>query len=175
MFQLLGYVPIISGTMAPFSLYSGSVTRGHYLPLFLIGPLMASSLNYFTEHFDLEAKIIREVLDSILGPETGYPDCRFRDLPQYLRENASRLVKVKLKLSLCFTSAPRHEDVLGSGGIVPAFLTSALDGCEWSALHSGRFTPRERAPGTHCVGRWMGTRSGLVAVMKRKIPSPCRD
>jgi hypothetical protein len=28
-------------------------------------------------------------------------------------------------------------------------LTSALDGGEWSASHPGRFTPRERAPGTH--------------------------
>jgi hypothetical protein len=31
----------------------------------------------------------------------------------------------------------------------PAFLTSALDGGELSALRPGRFTPRERAPGTH--------------------------
>jgi hypothetical protein len=28
------------------------------------------------------------------------------------------------------------------------FLTSALDGGEWSASHIGRFTPRVRAPGT---------------------------
>jgi len=27
-------------------------------------------------------------------------------------------------------------------------LTSALDGGEWSASRPGRFTPRERAPGT---------------------------
>jgi len=30
-------------------------------------------------------------------------------------------------------------------------LTSALDGGEWSALRSGRFTPREKAPGTHWI------------------------
>jgi hypothetical protein len=35
-------------------------------------------------------------------------------------------VKVKVKLSLCFNWAPRHEGVLGSGGMVHAFLTSAL-------------------------------------------------
>jgi hypothetical protein len=29
------------------------------------------------------------------------------------------------------------------------FLTSALDGGEWSASHPGRFIPGERAPGTH--------------------------
>jgi hypothetical protein len=29
-----------------------------------------------------------------------------------------------------------------------AFLAYALDGGEWSASRSGRFAPRERAPGT---------------------------
>jgi hypothetical protein len=53
-----------------------------------------------------------------------------------------------------------------------AFLTSALDGGEWSASRPGRFTRRERAPGTHWKGGWMGPRTGLDAVVKRKIPSP---
>jgi len=30
-------------------------------------------------------------------------------------------------------------------------LSSTLDGSEWSASRSGRFTPRERAPGTHWI------------------------
>jgi hypothetical protein len=30
-----------------------------------------------------------------------------------------------------------------------ALLTSALDGGEWSASRSGRFTPQGLAPGTH--------------------------
>jgi hypothetical protein len=33
-----------------------------------------------------------------------------------------------------------------------AFLTSALDGGEYSASRSSRSTPRERASGTHCIG-----------------------
>jgi hypothetical protein len=33
-------------------------------------------------------------------------------------------------------------------------LTSALDGGEWSASRLGRFTPRERVPGTHWKGGW---------------------
>jgi hypothetical protein len=37
------------------------------------------------------------------------------------------------------------------------------------------FTPREREPGTHWIGGWVGPRAGLDAVVKRKIPSPCRD
>jgi hypothetical protein len=51
-------------------------------------------------------------------------------------------------------------------------LTSALDGGEWSDSRRGRFTPRERAPGTHWLGSWVGPRAVLGAVVKRKIPSP---
>jgi hypothetical protein len=54
-------------------------------------------------------------------------------------------------------------------------LTSALDGGEWSASRPGRFTPRERAPGTHWIGGLVGPRAVLDAVVKRKIPSPRRD
>jgi len=49
------------------------------------------------------------------------------------------------------------------------FLISTLDGGEWSA--SRRFTPRERAPGTHWIGGWVGPRAGLDTLMRRKIPS----
>jgi hypothetical protein len=50
-------------------------------------------------------------------------------------------------------------------------LTSALDGSEWSASHPGHFTPRERAPGTHWLGGWVGPRAILDVVVKNKIPS----
>jgi hypothetical protein len=48
--------------------------------------------------------------------------------------------------------------VWGSGGIALSFLTSALDGSEWWASRPNRFTPGERAPGTHCIGGWVGPR-----------------
>jgi hypothetical protein len=51
--------------------------------------------------------------------------------------------KVKLKLSLCLIKHC-HEYIWGSGGIGPPFLTSALDGGEWSASRPGVFIP-----GTH--------------------------
>jgi hypothetical protein len=54
-------------------------------------------------------------------------------------------------------------------------LTSALDGGKWWASRPGPFTLRERAPGTHWIGGWVGSRAGLGAVVKRKIPSPCRE
>jgi hypothetical protein len=41
------------------------------------------------------------------------------------------------------------------------FLTSAVVGGEWSASRSGRFTLRERAPGTNWIGGSLGPRAGL--------------
>jgi hypothetical protein len=56
-----------------------------------------------------------------------------------------------------------------------AFWTSELDGGEWSASRPGRFTPRERAPGTLWIGGWVGPRTVLDAAVKKKIPSPHRE
>jgi len=50
-----------------------------------------------------------------------------------------------------------------------------LDGGERSASHPGHFTPRERAPGNHWTGGWVGPRAGLDMVVKRKISSPFQD
>jgi hypothetical protein len=54
-------------------------------------------------------------------------------------------------------------------------LTSALDGGEWSASRFGRFTPMERALGTHWIGGWVDSRAVLEAMVKREIPSPRRE
>jgi hypothetical protein len=84
-------------------------------------------------------------------------------------------IQVKVKLSLCFNWAPRHEGVLGEWRYSSTFLTSALDGGEWSASRPSHFTPRERTPGTHWTGSWVGPRASLDTVSKRKIPSPHRE
>jgi len=57
----------------------------------------------------------------------------------------------------------------GSGGIAPAFLTSTLDGGEWSASRPGRFTLRERAPGTHWIGGWVGPRAAVVEMGQGRL------
>jgi len=44
----------------------------------------------------------------------------------------------------------------------------ALDGSEWSA---SRFTPKERAPGTHWIGGWVSPRTGL----NRYKTNTCND
>jgi hypothetical protein len=62
-----------------------------------------------------------------------------------------------------------------SEGTAPRILSSAIDGDEWSVSRPGRFTPRERAPGTHWIGGRVGPRVGLDAVVKRKISSPYRN
>jgi hypothetical protein len=75
----------------------------------------------------------------------------------------------KVKLSVCLINwALCHEDIWGSGDIAPPFLTSALDGDEWSASRPGCYTPGEVAPNTHWIGGWVGPRAGLNAVEKRK-------
>jgi hypothetical protein len=73
------------------------------------------------------------------------------------------------------TPAPRHEGASGEWRYSSTHSpTSALDGGEWSASRPGRFTPRERDPGTHWIGGWVGPRAVLDAVVK-KIPSPRRE
>jgi hypothetical protein len=65
------------------------------------------------------------------------------------------LVKVKGKVVTVFFLSEHHtiKAYWGSGGIAQhTFLTSTLDGGEWSASRLGRFTPREKAPGTHWIG-----------------------
>jgi hypothetical protein len=58
------------------------------------------------------------------------------------------------------------------GGVdvqIRIFLTSALAGGEWSTSRPGRFTHRERAPGTHWIGGWVNPRTGLDDAEKLKF------
>jgi len=57
---------------------------------------------------------------------------------------------------------------------IHSFLTSALDGGEWSGSRTGRFTPGKINIGTHWIGGWLGPRVGLEAVVKRNNTSPCQ-
>jgi hypothetical protein len=50
-----------------------------------------------------------------------------------------------------------------------SFFTSALDWGEWSVSR-----PRERTPGTHCTGGWVGLRAGLDTEVTRNILCSCR-
>jgi hypothetical protein len=73
--------------------------------------------------------------------------------------------KVKVKFSLCLTKYNAMKTYWGS----------ALDGGEWSASWSGRFTSRERALFTNWIRSWVGPGAVLDAVVKRKVPSSCQE
>jgi hypothetical protein len=112
---------------------------------------LSSGFNHTTQHNNLQ--LLSE------APSTGGSLC----------------LQVEGKLSLCFNWAPLHEDVLGERRYSSThYLTSALDGGEWSASRPGRFTPKERATGMHLMGGWVVPKAGLDAVEKRKIPSLLR-
>jgi hypothetical protein len=85
------------------------------------------------------------------------------------------MLKVKVKLSLCLTKHHAMKTYWGVEVYLHEFLAPALDGGEWSASLPGLLTPRERAPGSHWIGGWVGPRAVLDAVVKRKIPSPRRE
>jgi hypothetical protein len=58
------------------------------------------------------------------------------------------------------------------GGVdlqIHVLLISALAGGVLSASCPGRFTPGERAAGTLWIGGWVGPRTGMDAVEKRKF------
>jgi len=71
---------------------------------------------------------------------------------------------VKVMLSLCLT---KHHAMKMQWGVevqLHAFLSSAIDGGEWSASRPGRFTPR-KSP-WYPLDRWLGgPRAGLDAVV----------
>jgi hypothetical protein len=53
------------------------------------------------------------------------------------------------------------------------FLTSVLDGGEWSASRHDHFATRERDPDTHWIGGWVSHRDSLEAVAKKKYLFSC--
>jgi hypothetical protein len=55
------------------------------------------------------------------------------------------------------------------------FLTSALDGGQWSASHIRCFVPKERIPSIQCIGGWVAPSSDLDDLEKREISYPCQD
>jgi hypothetical protein len=77
--------------------------------------------------------------------------------------------KVKRKLSLGLSKYHAMK-TYGGVDIQPhAFLTSALNRCEWSASRSGRFKPEGKTlPHIHCIGGWVGHGAGMDAVTMRR-------
>jgi hypothetical protein len=64
------------------------------------------------------------------------------------------MIEVNLSMGL-INYSPRHEDIWGSGGIAPPFLTSVLYGGECQ-LHALAPLSPGKNPGTHWIGGWEG-------------------
>jgi hypothetical protein len=52
------------------------------------------------------------------------------------------------------------------------WLTSALDGGEWSASRPGRALAPWQGPPVHCTGGWVGPTAGMDTEARGKILSP---
>jgi len=55
-----------------------------------------------------------------------------------------------------------------------SFLTSALDGGEWSTSRPSRFIPGKEPPFPSIEG-WVGPRVSLDVMEKREISRPCEE
>jgi hypothetical protein len=77
-----------------------------------------------------------------------------------------------------YKAVPLHvmEALGGRGGIDSScsFLTSALNGGEWSASRPGHALPPGNDPSAHCTGSWVGPRVSLDTEVRGKILCPCR-
>jgi hypothetical protein len=94
----------------------------------------------------------------------------FRTFINHFKVSYEAYIKVKVNLFLCFflTEGEWRYSAMHS-------LTLALDGGEWSASHPGCFTPKERAPGTHWIGGWVGPSAVLEAYMEAHLWTSLSD
>jgi hypothetical protein len=84
-----------------------------------------------------------------------------------MRQNAGMYCSIKVKVKL---SCYRHASAKGKMRYTSfSFLTSSLDGDEWSASRYGRALPPERIPGT--TGQGAGWASELVWTQRIKEKS----
>jgi hypothetical protein len=108
------------------------------------------------------------------------PYVTFRNMPIFLRRRVISFAQPPVwrtnlvdRQRLFIQYSRSYSRIGGVEVYLHTFLTSALDGGEWSASRPGLFTPRERASGTHWTGGWVGLRASLNAMVKRKkFPAP---
>jgi hypothetical protein len=78
-------------------------------------------------------------------------------------------IKTKVNVSLSLTKYHAIRAYEGVKVLLHVFLTSVLNGCEWSASRTDSFIPRGKALSIRWIGGWVGNRAGLD-MTKRKMP-----
>jgi hypothetical protein len=80
-------------------------------------------------------------------------------------------------LSLHITKYHAVKTYRGVETHLHAFLTSTLNGSNWSASYIGHLTPGKSLSSTHWIGGWLDPRAGLDATVKRKksLPFSCLE
>jgi hypothetical protein len=73
----------------------------------------------------------------------------------------------QVQVGICLGSLDCEHHIWGSGVRAPSFLTLVLDWSKWLASRPCYFIPKERAPGSHWIGGWVGPRLGLDAAETR--------
>jgi hypothetical protein len=97
---------------------------------------------------------------------------------QYFKQVSNWHTQEKGKDKRWTCASIKHHAIEVYWGMEVQLHTFVDLGTRWRWVVSftpGRFTTRERTPGTHWTGGWVGPRIVLDAVVKRKIPSPCRE
>jgi hypothetical protein len=64
---------------------------------------------------------------------------------------------------------------VGSGGKLHSYFDLGTRWGEWSASSPGRFTPRERASGTHWIGGWVDPEPFWMRWWRKKFPAPTEN
>jgi hypothetical protein len=83
------------------------------------------------------------------------------------------ICNLNVKLSLYWT---KYHDMKTYEAVevqLHVFLTSALDGGEWSTSRPGCFTAGEIDPSSHWIGGWVGPKVGLDRLQKRHESLHC--
>jgi hypothetical protein len=83
----------------------------------------------------------------------------------------------KKELSIHRSEVPTHTwKACGEVEVyIHLFLKCVLNAYEWSFSHPGCFLPRERSPGIHSVGCWVGPRANLDKLEKEKSLTPAES